>query len=112
MLKVWYYEIVVHLTIERNNMKTLDLALTKIDHLGMLLAQAADLNAQIEAMKDDIKNQGEGYYEGNLYKACVTLSQRKVIDYKTLLTLLNVPADLVADNTKTTASITLKVTAR
>jgi hypothetical protein len=112
MLKVWYYEIVVHLIIERYNMKTLDIAITNIDRLGMLLAQAADLNEQIEALKDDIKNQGEGHYEGNLYKACVTLSQRKVIDYKNLLTLLNAPADLVADNTKTTASITLKVTAR
>ena len=46
-------------------MKTLDIVITDIDRLGMLMAQAADINEQIEALKDSIKNQGEGNYEGN-----------------------------------------------
>lgn len=32
-------------------MKTLDIVITDIDRLGMLMAQAADLNEQIEALK-------------------------------------------------------------
>jgi hypothetical protein len=93
-------------------MKTLDIVITNIDRLGMLMAQAADLNEQIEALKDSIKNQGEGNYEGNLYKANVKLSQRKVVDYKTIIAELDVPSNLVDAHTTTTASITLKVTAR
>jgi hypothetical protein len=93
-------------------MKTLDIVITNIDRLGMLMAQAADLNEQIEALKNDIKNQGEGNYEGNLYKANVKLSQRKVVDYKTIIAELDVPSNLVDAHTTTTASITLKVTAR
>jgi hypothetical protein len=93
-------------------MKTLDIVITDIDRLGMLMAQAADINEQIDALKDSIKNQGEGNYEGSLYKANVKLSQRKVVDYKTIITELNVPSNLVDAHTTTTASITLKITAR
>ena len=93
-------------------MKTLDIVITDIDRLGMLMAQAADINEQIEALKDAIKNKGEGNYEGNLYKANVKLSQRKVVDHKTIIAELDVPSNLVDAHTTTTASITLKVTAR
>jgi hypothetical protein len=93
-------------------MKTLDIVITDIDRLGMLMAQAADINEQIDALKDSIKNQGEGNYEGSLYKANVKLSQRKVVDYKTIIAELNVPSNLVDAHTTTTASITLKITAR
>ena len=93
-------------------MKTLDIVITDIDRLGMLMAQAADINEQIDALKDSIKNRGEGNYEGSLYKANVKLSQRKVVDYKTIIAELNVPSNLVDAHTTTTASITLKITAR
>lgn len=92
--------------------KTLNLILTDVDKLGMLLAEKASLDEQIEALKDEIKNKGEGNHEGYLYKANVKLSQRKVIDYKTILAELDVPSNLVDAHTTTTASITLKVTAR
>jgi hypothetical protein len=77
----------------------------------MLLAQIADLEAQAEAIKSKLK-QNEGSIEGNLYKACVTLSQRKTVDNKAVFAEANIPADLIAKHTKTTAVITLKVTAR
>jgi hypothetical protein len=47
-----------------------------------------------------------------LYKSCVTLSQRKTIDNKAVFAEANVPAELIEKFTKTTAVITLKVTAR
>jgi hypothetical protein len=92
-------------------MQVLDIAVTKVDQLGMLLAQIADLEAQAEALKAELK-QTEGKIEGNLYKACVTLSQRNVVDNKAVFAEANIPADLIAKHTKTTAVITLKVTAR
>jgi hypothetical protein len=92
-------------------MQVLDIAVTKVDQLGMLLAQIADLEAQADALKAELK-QNEGHIEGNLYKACVTLSQRNVVDNKAVFAEANIPAELIAKHTKTTAVITLKVTAR
>ena len=93
-------------------MKTLDIVITDIDRLGMLMAQKADLDEQIDALKDSIKNQGEGNYEGSLYKANVKLSQRNVVDYKAIIAELDVPSKVIDAHTSTTASITLKITAR
>ena len=92
-------------------MQVLDLQITKVDQLGMLLAQIADLEAQAEVIKNELKQQ-EGHIEGNLYKACVTLSQRKTVDNKAIFAEANVPADLIEKHTKTSAVITLKVTSR
>ena len=92
-------------------MQVLDLKITKVDQLGMLLAQIADLEAQAEVIKNELKQQ-EGHIEGNLYKACVTLSQRKTVDNKAVFAEANVPADLIEKHTKTSAVITLKVTSR
>ena len=93
-------------------MQALDITLTKVDQLGLLLAQIADLEEQAEAIKNELKNAGEGHLEGNLYKSCVSLSQRKVVDNKAVFAEANVPAELIEKHTKTTAVITLKVTAR
>jgi len=93
-------------------MQVLDIQLTKVDQLGMLLAQIADLEAQAEVLKSELKNAGEGHVQGNLYKSCVTLSQRNTVDNKAVFAEANVPAELIAKHTKTTAIITLKVTAR
>jgi hypothetical protein len=92
-------------------MQVLDLQITKVDQLGMLLAQIADLETQAEVIKNELKQQ-EGHIEGNLYKACVTLSQRKTVDNKAVFSEANVPAELIEKHTKTSAVITLKVTAR
>jgi cell division ATPase FtsA len=92
-------------------MQVLDIAVTKVDQLGMLMAQIADLEAQAEVIKNELKQQ-EGHIEGNFYKACVTLSQRKTVDNKAVFAEANVPADLIEKHTKTSAVITLKVTSR
>jgi hypothetical protein len=93
-------------------MQAIDIKLTKVDTLGMLMAQIAELELQAEAIKNELKNAGEGHVEGHLYKSCVTLSQRKTVDNKALYAEANVPAELIEKHTKTTAVITLKVTAR
>jgi hypothetical protein len=92
-------------------MKAMDIQLSKVDQLGMLLAQIADLEKQAEVIKNELKQQ-EGHVEGNLFKACVTLSQRATVDNKAVFAEANVPAELIAKHTKTTAVITLKVTSK
>ena len=92
-------------------MKAIDIQLSKVDQLGMLLSKIADLEKQAEAIKNELK-QNEGHIEGNLFKACVTLSQRATVDNKAVFAEANVPAELIAKHTKTTAVITLKVTSK
>lgn len=92
-------------------MKTLDIQLEKVDQLGVLLAQIAELEKQAESIKTELK-QHEGHIEGNLFKACVTLSQRATVDNKAVFAEANVSAELIAKYTKTTAIITLKVTSK
>ena len=92
-------------------MKAMDIQLNQVDQLGMLLAQIADLEKQADVIKNQLK-QTEGHVEGNLFKACVTLSQRATVDNKAVFAEANVPADVIAKYTKTTAVITLKVTSK
>ena len=83
-----------------------------LDRLGLLQAQIAELQEQAEVIKDSFKNAGEGKYEGDLYKATVSMSQRDVVDYKTLVSDLGVTPELRAKYTKQTVSIAIRVTAR
>lgn len=93
-------------------MQVIDVNLNQVDRLGMLLAQIADLEEQAEAIKNVLKNGDEGHIEGALYRACVTLSERKTVDSKAVFAEANVPAELIAKYTKTTAVISIKVTSR
>ena len=86
--------------------------LTQVDRLGLLLAQIADLEAEAEAIKNDLKSGAEGVVEGSLYKANVILSQRTTVDNKALYKALNVTDDLLAKFSKTSAVISVKVTSR
>ena len=87
-----------------------------VDTLGELLAQIAELTKQADMIKDGIKDAasagGAKVVEGNLFKATYIESNRSGVDYKALLAELEVPAELVAKHTKTTAVFSVKVTSR
>jgi len=104
--------ITVATTAKDSEMKTL----TNIDALGSLLAQIAELQAQADAIKDSLKDQaslsGEKVFEGELFKATYIESNRSTVDWKAISKVLNIPADLIAANTKTTAVFSVKVTSR
>jgi len=104
--------ITVATTAKDSEMKTL----TNIDALGSLLAQIAELQAQADAIKDSLKDQaslsGERVFEGELFKATYVESNRSTVDWKAISKTLNIPADLIAANTKTTAVFSVKVTSR
>lgn len=91
---------------------TLDvLGTTTVDKLGFIKAQIAELEEQAKIYEAELKQQ-EGKVEGKFYNACVTLSQRATVDNKAVFKKANIPAELIAKYTKTTAVITLKVTAK
>jgi predicted phage-related endonuclease len=94
------------------NLKTHDLsyaALSAVDKLGFIQRQIDTLKEQEAALKDAIKNEGEGVQVGKYFTTDVKLSQRTTVDHKTLLAELEVPAALIAKYSKSTAVISITV---
>jgi len=87
-----------------------------VDTLGQLLAQIADLTKRADAIKDAIKEDasagGAKVVEGDLFKATYVEANRSVVDWKGFVTVLGIPAALVAEYTKTTAVFSVKVTSK
>lgn len=97
-------------------MDTNNIPLTKVDELGLLLAQIAELTAKAEEIKDAIKDAatagGDKVIEGNLFKATVVESNRNVTNWKAVAKVCNIPEDVIIANTSVTAVFSVKTTAR
>lgn len=94
----------------------MDRTFTQVDELGVLLAQIKDLEAQAEAIKDNLKDiasaGGPKVFEGALFKSTYIETNRSTVDWKALAAEFNIPADAVARHTKTTAVFSIKTTSR
>jgi hypothetical protein len=97
-------------------MNTTSITTNDVDTLGKLLAQIADLTKQADAIKDAIKddasNGGDKVREGELFKATYIEANRSVVDWKAIAKALSIPAELIAEHTKTTAVFSVKVTSK
>ena len=86
-----------------------------IDTLGALNAQIAELTKQADVIKAELKDaaslSGQKTFEGATYKASFSESNRSTVDWKALAAEMNIPADLIAKHTKTSAVYTIKTTA-
>jgi hypothetical protein len=51
-----------------------------IDKLGDLLAQIATLEREANKIKAELKSAGPGAYEGDLFRATVSVSERETLD--------------------------------
>ena len=95
-------------------MNPTDISLTKVDELGLLLAQIADLTAKADRIKDDIKDAaskgGPKVIEGNLFKATYSESNRCVFDKEKFIKAFGEAE--YAKFTKVSASFSVKTTAR
>jgi hypothetical protein len=99
------------------NIEALALQTNKVDELGSLLAQIAELTARADAIKDGMKDEatlpgGAKVFEGAFFKATHSESNRSVVDWKALVKSCGISADKVAEFTKTTAVFSIKVTSR
>lgn len=83
----------------------------QVDVLGDLEAKIKELQAQADAIKDTLKNLGEGVIAGDRYVSDVKLYQRSTVDHKGVYAELQVPPALIAKYTKTAAVISLTVKA-
>lgn len=87
-----------------------------IDNLGALLAQISTLTKQADAIKDSLKEEaslsGQKAFEGDLFKATYVETNRSTVDWKAIAKALNIPAELIAQHTATTAVYSVKVTSK
>jgi hypothetical protein len=87
----------------------------KIDTLGALNAKIAELTKQADAIKDELKDvasmSGQKVLVGASYVAAYTESNRSTVDWRAVAKELNIPVDLIAKHTKTTAVYSIKTTA-
>ena len=86
------------------------------DRLGHLLAQISQLSKAADAIKDELKDEatsgGEKVFVGNLFKATVVESNRKVVDYSALIAELGCTDQQLARFTSVTASFSVRCTSR
>ena len=84
-----------------------------IDTLGAILANIATLEARAEEIKKALKERasmsGEKHFDGEIFRATYSESNRSSVDWKAIAAKLAIPADLIAAHTKTTAVYTVKV---
>jgi hypothetical protein len=87
-----------------------------IDELGMIKAQIAELRELEKQLSNKVKGEifdsGEQAIEGDMYRACLTMSDRKVTDWKKIAMDLGASAQKIRANTKATGYSSLRVSAR
>ncbi len=86
--------------------------MTTVDQLGNLQAEIAALQTQEKTLKDELKAEGVGVIEGDLYDATVYDSERKTTAWKKIAEKLGATVQMIAGNTKSTITTSVKVTPR
>ncbi len=86
--------------------------MTTVDQLGNLQAEIAALQTQEKTLKDELKAEGVGVIEGDLYDATVYDSERKNTAWKSIATKLGATAQMIAGNTTKSITTSVKIAAR
>ena len=86
--------------------------LTTVDQLGTLQAEIAALQTQEKSLKDELKAEGVGVIEGDLYDATVYDSERKTTAWKKIAEKLGATVQMIAGNTTKSITTSVKITPR
>ena len=81
-----------------------------VDDLGVLQAQIAELEGKAKVIKDTLKAEGAGAYEGDLFRATVSVSDRETLDMKAVREKLS--PQFISAHTKVTSVACVKVSAK
>jgi hypothetical protein len=81
-----------------------------IDRLGQLKAQLAELAREEKELKAVLVEQGEGAYEGQLFRVTVSYSERETLDMDAVREKLS--AQFIRAHTRTTPVTSVRVVAR
>jgi cell division protein FtsB len=81
-----------------------------IDQLGDLQAQIAELTTRAKAIKDEIKELGDGAYEGELFRVTVSTSERETLDMAAVREKLS--PQFIRAHTNVTPVVTVRCVSR
>jgi hypothetical protein len=81
-----------------------------VDRLGVVLAQIAELKREEKRIKEQLIEWGLGAYEGDLYRATVSHSERAVLDMIAVRAKLS--PQFIRANTSYTDVTTVRVVSR
>lgn len=89
----------------------------QVDELGSILAQIAALEAQADAIKAQLRDAatapgGASTFEGALFRAVISATNRSTTDWKAVTKACAIPADVIAAHTRTAAVFAVRTTAR
>ena len=91
-----------------NTAKNIDAS--KIDRLGMLMAQISDLSREAQEIKSALKAMGAGVVEGNLFRAVVVQQERVTYDADILKTIA--PPEILELAMRESLQMSVRVSAR
>jgi len=81
-----------------------------VDDIGLLKAQIAPLEAKLKAAQAKLKAHGDGRYEGTLWAATVSTSERSTLDMEAVREKLT--HQFIAAHTRVSEVTVVKVTAK
>lgn len=84
--------------------------MTLADQLGTLQAEMEALKKQEADLKAELKAEGVGTYEGDLYDATVYDSERPTTAWKRIAEKLGASKQMIAGNTKWSVTTSVKCT--
>jgi hypothetical protein len=84
--------------------------LPNIDRLGLLLAEISELTKQADVIKAQLREMGDGAYEGEVFRATVSTNEPSTLDMAAVREHLS--RQFITANTKVTEIVTVKVVAR
>ena len=82
------------------------------DELGRIKADKADLNSRENEIRNTLIDMGASSGEGDLFRFTLNESYRTVVDYKTIVEVLQPSRQLLTAHTKQVPAVTLRVTSR
>ena len=85
---------------------------TEIDAIGRVKAAIAELEAQEKALRDSIAARGAGAYDGDTFRATVSIADRETIDWRAIAEKLAPSRQLITAHTNAKAVTTVRVVAR
>jgi hypothetical protein len=90
--------------------KTMNNLIATIDRLGALKAMIAELQAEEKELKAVLIEQGPGSYEGSMYDASVSMTERETLDMAAVREYLS--RQFIQAHTNVTPVTTVRVVAR
>lgn len=82
-----------------------------VDQLGVIRAEIKSLQDQAKRLEAELKRQGPGRYNGELFAATVSTFDTTRTDWRAVAMKLNPSRQLITAHTKTTETTTVRVAA-